>query len=175
MPTVAIRLAKLEDAQAIATVHVKTWQFAYRGQVPDQYLDGLSVEQRTIRWQEMLAGLQAQQQIFVAEVDSKIVGHCVVGRSRDADADETTGELYAIYVHPASMNQGIGFALLQTGQAYLVEQGFVSATLWVLGPNQHALRFYERNGWAADGTTRTSEYGGALVPVVRYAIRTLKE
>ena len=119
----------------------------------------------------MLAGLQAQQRIFVAEVDGKIVGHCVVGRSRDADAGETTGELYGIYVDPQYMNQGIGYTLLKTGLAYLVEQGFVSATLWVLGPNQSARRFYERNGWAADGTTRTSEYGGAFLPVVRYAIR----
>ena len=41
-----MREAILADAEAIATVHVRSWQAAYRGQLPDEYLDGLTVEDR---------------------------------------------------------------------------------------------------------------------------------
>jgi ribosomal protein S18 acetylase RimI-like enzyme len=171
MAALSIRPGKTDDARGLAVVHVKTWQFAYRGQIPDDYLDSMSVERRTARWQEILAGLGEQEQVFVAEVDGEIAGFCVVGRSRDDDADDTVGELYAIYVDAQSMNHGVGSALIATGEAYLQAQGFGSATLWVLESNQRARRFYERKGWFADGKVRQDAVANTVVSQVRYAIR----
>ena len=170
MPPFQVRPANVEDAQAIAIVHVKTWQYAYRGQIPDDFLDSMSIARRTERWREILAGRELQEQIFVAEVDDTIVGFSVVGRSRDADADDSVGELYAIYIDAQSMNHGVGSALLEAGQAYLAQQGYARATLWVLETNQRARRFYERKGWAADGKTRQEEIANAAVSEIRYAI-----
>jgi hypothetical protein len=45
-----IREASIEDAAAIADLHVRSWQAAYRGIVPDVILDGLSVEARRNFW-----------------------------------------------------------------------------------------------------------------------------
>jgi len=171
MTTVSIRLAKAEDAQQIATVHVKTWQFAYRGQIPDKFLDSMSIDARTLRWQEILAGMGMQERVLVAERDGMIVGFCVVGRSRDKDADDTIGELYTIHVDAQSMNQGIGSDLIKAGQEYLVEQGYRHVTLWVLESNRRARRFYESKGWAADGVSRTEEIANAVIPEMRYTIR----
>ena len=39
-----IRPATPRDVTAIATIHVETWQVVYRGQVPDEYLERLSVD-----------------------------------------------------------------------------------------------------------------------------------
>jgi hypothetical protein len=47
-----IRPATAEDAAGIAAVHVRSWQVAYRGQLPDALLDSLSVDQRTRWWGE---------------------------------------------------------------------------------------------------------------------------
>jgi len=47
MGTVHVRKAKVEDASAIAFVHVRSWQVAYRGHMPDEFLNGLDVETRT--------------------------------------------------------------------------------------------------------------------------------
>jgi ribosomal protein S18 acetylase RimI-like enzyme len=170
MPPLQIRLAQVDDAPGIATVHVKTWQHSYRGQIPDDFLDNMSLERRTDRWREMLATSAAHERVLVAEMDGKIVGFCGVGHSRDADADEMVGELYAIYIDAQTMNHGVGSALLKIGQVYLVEQGYGRATLWVLESNIRARRFYERNGWAADGTTRTEAIANTVVPEMRYAI-----
>src|SRR3972149_4160057 len=46
---VEIRTAVAEDAPGLATVHVRGWQLAYRGLMADEFLDGLSVEERE-RW-----------------------------------------------------------------------------------------------------------------------------
>lgn len=170
MPAFQVRPANVEDAQAIAVVHVKTWQYAYRGQIPDDFLDSMSIARRTERWRTILAGREFQEQIFVAEVDGTIVGFSVVGRSRDDDADDSVGELYAIYIDAQSMNHGVGSALLEAGQVYLAQQGYALATLWVLETNQRARRFYERKGWAVDGKTRQEEIANATVSEVRYAI-----
>jgi ribosomal protein S18 acetylase RimI-like enzyme len=109
--------------------------------------------------------------LLVAEAGGKIVGFCSVGRSREDDADESMGELYALYVDAQLMNQGVGSQLLAAGQTHLRNHGFAQATLWVLESNHHARRFYEGKGWTADGIRRTEEIGNVQVPEVRYAIR----
>jgi len=43
---VGIREATVEDAEAIAKVHVNSWQAAYQGILPDGYLAKLTVEPR---------------------------------------------------------------------------------------------------------------------------------
>jgi hypothetical protein len=40
--------------------------------------------------------------------------------------------------------------------------------LWVLAGNERAIRFYERNGWIADGATQTETLHGAEVNEVLY-------
>ena len=41
-----IRRARPEDAEAVARVHVAGWRHAYRGLLPDDYLDGLDWRDR---------------------------------------------------------------------------------------------------------------------------------
>jgi len=41
-----LRPAQPADAAAVARVHVRSWQVAYRGLLPDEYLDGLQPEDR---------------------------------------------------------------------------------------------------------------------------------
>ena len=44
-----LRDAQPFDADAVARVHVQTWQVAYRGLLPDAYLDALRPEDRARR------------------------------------------------------------------------------------------------------------------------------
>ncbi|MGH2840330.1 MAG: hypothetical protein ACRDKY_05850 [Solirubrobacteraceae bacterium] len=50
-----VRTATRDDAHPIARVHVRSWQVAYRGLLPDAILDGLSVEERRTIWHQLLA------------------------------------------------------------------------------------------------------------------------
>ena len=52
--SVTVRGATADDARAIAEVHVASWRWAYRGQVPDRILDELSVDEREAIWRAAL-------------------------------------------------------------------------------------------------------------------------
>lgn len=162
-----IRPATLDDATAIAEVHVRSWQETYVGQVPQAYLDALSVADRTASWRDQLAGAPPPD-ILVAIEDDRLVGFVVVGRSRDDDADDTTGEVLAIYTRGKVWGRGVGRALMEQGLGVLADRGFENATVWVLDTNERARRFYEKGGWALESETRISEIGGQEVTELRY-------
>ena len=50
-----IRRAGLADARAIAEVAVAGWRAAYRGMLPDDFLDAMRVDAREVAWHERLA------------------------------------------------------------------------------------------------------------------------
>ncbi len=165
-----IREAKPEDAAVIALVHVRTWQSAYRGQVPDEFLDSLSVERREEAWREWFAGEEIRpNEVFVAEVDGAVVGFANVGDCRDEDADDETGELRAIYLLPDYWDTRTGVALMEAATDALRGR-FQRATLWVLDFNDRARRFYERGGWSFEGTTKDDDSRGFSLREVRYQI-----
>jgi ribosomal protein S18 acetylase RimI-like enzyme len=164
-----IREAGIADAAGIARVHVVTWQHAYRGQMPDDYLDGLSVEQRAQNWIALLSNVYPKAHTLVALDGDLVVGFCSVGASPNEDADEQNGEVFAIYVDPQAMGKGIGSALMTEAVAKLREEGFTHATLWVLASNAPSIRFYEHQGWAADGATKIDAIGAFPLHELRYA------
>jgi hypothetical protein len=55
-----IRSATPGDARAIATIHVEAWRAAYRGIVPDEYLDSLSIDGRESTWRQNLLAAEPQ-------------------------------------------------------------------------------------------------------------------
>ena len=155
-----VRDAVPDDAGAIAGVHVRGWQAAYRGQMPDAYLDGLDVAQRERAWGERLGAAVGDRpgRTLVAEDGGRVVGFAGVGPADDDDAEPTTGE-------------GIGTALLARAEQALREAGYEHATLWVLSTNAGAIAFYERAGWRADGARTDQLIGGLSLPSVRYRTR----
>ena len=166
--TVRIREGEPRDAEAIATIHVRSWQEAYRDQLTDEYLDGLKVEDRLEMHRYALSQPPPEYRMWVAEDGGRILGFAVTGRSEDADADERTGELYAIYLEPDRVGTGLGQTLFEHAVGDLRERGFRTATLWVLETNARARRFYELAGWATDGATTSERVDCEMRPTVRY-------
>ncbi|MBI1259849.1 MAG: GNAT family N-acetyltransferase [Chloroflexi bacterium] len=171
MTEIQIRAANIADAAGIARVHVLTWQHAYRGQMPDDFLDSLSIAQRTQNWAALLSHTYPKAHTLVALDGDQVLGFCSVGASPNADADELNGEVFAIYVDPQAMGKGIGSALMAQAVAHLRADGFTHATLWVLASNTPSIRFYEHQGWSADGTTKTDTIGTFPAHELRYARR----
>ena len=165
-----VRKAKIEDAFAIASVHVRSWQVAYRGHMSDEFLDGLDVEKRTVMWRELTQN--PAKIILVAEDDeSHIGGFSALGPSRDADASPNTAEVSAIYVHPEKWGKGIGRALLSASLDQLREREFDQITLWVLEANQRARSFYESFGFIQDGAIKDDDHWKSFaVREVRYRL-----
>src|SRR5579884_2905281 len=111
--TTRIRRATVEDAAAIAEVHIRSWQWAYRGLLPDEYLDALdeTLGQRQDTWRRVLADQTSTSHTWVVEQAGRVVGFASAGPSRDDDAMPETGEIAAIYLLQEVAGRGLGRAL----------------------------------------------------------------
>jgi ribosomal protein S18 acetylase RimI-like enzyme len=128
----------------------------------------MSADRREIAWRESIA--RGSPELWVADRQSDIAGWVAFGRSRDADAAPTVGEVVAIYVSPHQWSAGIGRKLWYTARARLVERKFAAVTLWVLEENQRAIRFYRAAGFAPDlASRREINIGGKNLWEVRFA------
>lgn len=163
-----VRLAGVGDERSIAEVHVRTWQAAYRGQVPDNFLDNLSIERRTQGWSQIIAQSAPPACAYVLENEDQVVGFAHIAPSRDEDASEGVGEVTAIYLDRRFWGSGAGALLMDTALAALREAGFSRATLWVLESNARARRFYESAAWELDGATKVDRRDGFQLHEVRY-------
>ncbi|HXF84662.1 MAG TPA: GNAT family N-acetyltransferase [Anaerolineales bacterium] len=140
-----IRKAAPADAVGIAHVHVTAWKETYRGLMPDEVLDALSVEQRTERWQRTLANPNdSYHLVLVAEEADQIIGFVNYGRELENDMIYQ-GEVYAIYVLKQFQGRGTGRALMKSAALGLREMGIRSMLVWVLADNPYR-KFYEHLG-----------------------------
>lgn len=177
MDRTVIRAARAADAAQIALVHVRSWQGAYRGLLPQAYLDELDPAQRVGLWERVLAEADAgpgagRAGVMVADAGGKLLGFASFSPSRDDDADrDRVGEITAIYLLPDAWVKGIGRRLMGAAIGCLVQAGFSEATLWVLDANARARRFYEAGGWFADGAETLDASRGFPITEVRYRRR----
>ena len=156
-----IRPAEPRDAAAIAGAHVAAWRVAYRGIVPDDYLDSATFSNaRLTGWHARLdAGAEHYDPldtVLVPECNGRAVGFGHVGLETPEavvpPAEPQHGELYGFYLDPSVWGTGVAQALLDACTDQLRSR-FSSASLFVLRDNPRARRFYERNGWAFDPTS----------------------
>jgi ribosomal protein S18 acetylase RimI-like enzyme len=160
-----VRHATPEDSRAIATIHVRSWQAAYQGIVPAQFLASLSIDQREGMWRQRLE--QGATGTWVTEEEGDVLGWISAGPSRDADAVSSTSEVWAIYVDPKHWRRGVGQRLWEEAEAQLRRSGFSDVTLWVLQDNAGALAFYRSNGCVVDGIEKTFAVGGVELIEIR--------
>src|SRR5688572_4223044 len=98
--------ATTEDCRAIAEVHVESWQHAYKGILPDEYLASLSVSERADIWRRMVE--REPSHLVLARNGDEVVGFVAFGASRDEGAPADRAEIWAIYVKPACWSAGAG-------------------------------------------------------------------
>lgn len=164
---ISIRIAKEEDAHAIAEIHVSSWQKIYRGHIPDRVLDNLSVSEREQRWRVLI---NSKVKVLLIEKDNETLGFASLCPSRDADTNPNIcGEISAIYLNPNVWHQGLGKQLLNRALTELENMGFSEVILWVLQENQLARNFYERMGFINTQNTKTHPYEiDVILNEVRY-------
>lgn len=162
-----LRPAAPEDAMAVARVHVRAWQVAYRGLMPEDYLAGLRAEERAQRY-EFGAPDPAKPRTLVAVEADAILGFATISPARDEDTIGQ-GELCALYVEPDCWGRGIGRALASAARGDLHRLGFTRAVLWVVAGNARAKQFYRADGWSPDGLRRARQFSSVAVATERYS------
>lgn len=156
MSEIEIRRAVPGDADRLSEVHIRTWQLAYAGLIPQAVLDTLDIVARAARWRTTLENPKAQGRTWVALEDGDIIGFSSSGPARGDDPPWPL-ELWALYVHPRRHGSGAGRLLADAAI------GELPAFLWVLDGNARAIRFYEKIGFAFDGATKDERHGGVTL------------
>jgi GNAT superfamily N-acetyltransferase len=166
-----VRRATSHDVAAIAQVHVDSWKAAYVGQLPDDFLAGLSAADRIPLWEGIVSGGEEGPvgSTFVLQEADAVIGFLHMDGTRDPDGSGSVGEVTALYLAPTWWGQGGGGLLLAAGLEALRSEGYRTATLWVLAGNERARRMYEAKGWHLDGAEKVDASMGVTLVEVRYS------
>jgi GNAT superfamily N-acetyltransferase len=158
---VVVRDACADDAERFVRAYEESWD-AGLAEIAGARLETLvPFETRVESFRAGVAGAGPDARILVAERGGEIVGMAT------CRCEGATSELRALYVVPAAWGSGVAMPLMKAALTAMRERGATEAFLWVVEANARARRFYEREGWTADGTTRATELGPGEV---RYVI-----
>ncbi|GAA3347639.1 GNAT family N-acetyltransferase [Amorphoplanes nipponensis] len=161
--SVHLRPVADDDLRAVGALHYRSRAAAYAGILSPEALSAGSPEAMGEWWAERWKWERDTHRLTVATDGATLAGFSYVGPSEE----DGVAELYAIHADPAYVGAGVGRALMLDALPALARLGD-RAVLWVLTANTRARRFYERGGWAADGTTRNEAIGGEPVAQLRY-------
>ena len=154
-------VASVDDPLKIGKVYEESWKYAYRGIIPQDYLDSIPAG----RW---ASGIDNPNwKTIVCVEDGRIVGTSCFYFSR-FEQFPGWGEVISIYLLPEYMGKCYGKRLLETAVTELRKQGYANVFLWVLEENSRARHFYERFGFSPTGDFLETEIGGKALREVRY-------
>ena len=100
-----VRNANLKDCAAIAGAHVRGWQAVYREHMPDNFLHGLNIDERTQMWRKLSL---APGRVLLVVDDADETMSCLVFAILYVHAMPMRSQRRAIYVSPEKWGQGIG-------------------------------------------------------------------
>ena len=155
-------LLKDDDIFEISNIYEKSWKYAYKGIVPQEYLNSISKGS----WTNTItkAGLYT----LVLIENEMIIGTASFCKSR-WEKYEGYGEIVSIYFLPDYIGKGYGNLLLKKCIEELKTLGFMKLLLWVLEDNINARRFYEKNGFCCTNEYQNDNIGGKDLREVMYS------
>jgi ribosomal protein S18 acetylase RimI-like enzyme len=165
-----IRGARVDDSGAMGAIHVRAWQSAYRGAMPDEFLDNIPEGLRESQWRETLTYPRAADRYWVLDRDGEVVGFAQTGTSRDRDAVTGSAEIFAIYVRPEEIGTGMGRRLLEHALADLTRRGARWITAWVFEGAERARHVFEAARMQPDGGERMFTVLGEPMREMRYRL-----
>lgn len=163
-----IRSAGSDDWEAIAQLHTLSWQSAYRGILPEDFLLHNALPSRRDRWCRLLCPRTQDDMLVLMALAGENLGGFICIR---LDSDPVWGALIDnLHIHPGMKGSGIGRALMVRGMAWIAEQRTKSpAHLWAFEANHPARAFYEHLGGKAVERKLQTSHGAFELPEIRYA------
>jgi RimJ/RimL family protein N-acetyltransferase len=167
--TFQIRETNVEDAYNAATVHVLSWQSAYKGIIPEDVLSGLSIDNQAKRFIDDYIKYKGKSFYYVAELDGRIIGNLCLSSCRDDDKPDV-GEIIAIYLLEEYWGKGFGRELLTFAINKLKHMEFDEVIIWVLEETERARKKKKKSGFVHDGIKKEIYIGKPLVEI-RYSLK----
>jgi len=150
MAELTMRLANPADMDAVATL--------FHDAIDDMNARGIPQWDDIYPTEAILREDLQKGQLYVAETDSRVVAAVVLNEQCDpayeAAAWETTGPwviVHRLCVSPHAQGQGVGRGLMEAVEGWAREHGYAAIRLDAFSLNPHALRMYDRLGYAKRG------------------------
>ena len=171
--SIAFRSADASDHAGIAALHTASWRHAYRGILPDSYLDEAIAAERLELWEKRLSPSGRNRRlVLLAESSQGLAGFvCIL-----LDEEPKWGAcLDNLHVRPDIHRQGLGRRLFAEAARWLmsVEPGW-PLHLWVFETNPAARSFYDRFGGEVATRQIKRMPGGADIASLRYLWRDVE-
>lgn len=154
-------LTPADDRQVISKIYEESWKYAYKGIIPQTYLDTIPEGNWTTNLDH------PQWNTLICIQNDIIVGTTSFGKSRLQQFDKW-GEIISIYLLPDYMGNGYGKALLESAITELKMLEYNHVFLWVLEENFTARHFYEKSGFSLTDDYLYNTIGGKSLREVRY-------
>ncbi len=162
---IRFRLADSADATLISHIHATSWRKAYKGLVPQHFLDRLPNEY----WVPSVRSWLDSERFscLIIYEDKMPLGVCIFGRSRD-ERHADWGEIVSLYMLPEAFCRGLGGMLLEEALRCMQGEGYTRFCLWTLENNMPADRFYRKHGFHPTTDSEEFPLGGAMMRERRY-------
>jgi GNAT superfamily N-acetyltransferase len=185
----SVRLATIEDVEAMSYIHSRTWKSAYASFLTCEYLDNLTDEGWIPIFRRALMNNIHEAAVF--ETDGILTGCITFGKGRTGQTcnfaagqggvckdmpselgtcgcNENCGEIISLYVLPEYWSSKQGYQLTGFAVDRLRNQGFNSCYLWVIKGNERAERFYRKFGFKSTGELAAVNLGGRDIVEEKY-------
>lgn len=148
-----IRYAQKDDAGTIALINSKSFQQAFQGIIPDDFLkEKFSYEKLKERLNNELNEGTATSCIMYK--DDIPVGMLTFAKDDHKERDSSEIDIWRIYLLPEYWGQNLGIELIHWSTAALNGKGYKKVALWVVEENVRARKFYEKVGFIHEGEIR---------------------
>jgi GNAT superfamily N-acetyltransferase len=151
-----IRKALPEDAEKLTDCLITCWSSAYKGIIPDDYLNNMVAERehRVERWRNNISN-PGDCEHYCVIFNDRTIGWLTIHK--------VDGEVWAIYLLEEFCGQGYGKRVFDFAINRLKELKHKQIYLWVFEDNMRARRFYEKCAFNLNGEKREMTYGKPLV------------
>lgn len=155
------KLRHSDDLFAVSRVYEESWKAAYKGLLPQEYLDHLPAG----KWVPLLRQ-PGRDSLILLENDT-VIGVSSYCASRTPELSGW-GEIISLYLLPSRWGMGYGRQLFSAVIKQLEAAGYKNLFLWVLENNQKARHFYEQMGFHPYTTYLDDAIGGMPVREIQY-------
>lgn len=162
------RFSKTDSIEEVCRVYAESWRSAYRGIVPQEYLDNLDAR----RFMGFIT--EDLPRIWLASDGEHIVGSSSYSAARDKDKPGW-GEIVSIYLLPGYTRRGIGTGLLRASMDSLFKMNCKKIYCFALEDNYPARDFYVKNGFFQGADSREITIGGKRLLEIRYIFEKTNE
>lgn len=154
-------LKESDDRLAISRIYEESWKYAYKGIIPQSYLDNIP----TGHWAAHLDNDKMHTLVVLEHGD--FIGTASYCKSRFSEF-AGFGEIVSIYFLPEYMGRGYGKKLLDAVITELTDLGYRDIFLWVLEENSRARTFYEKAGFVMGGKFLDDTISGRKIREIAY-------